>query len=820
MPNLSRAGLMLAAFLCCWSFAGDDPLASRILSSLRSWYRNYPQEKIYTQTDKAVYRSGETVWYKVYATAYGRRSEISQIVYLQLINSEGQVVISNKQPLVNGMASGNFQLPDSLPGNFYQLRAFTAWMLNFDEASLFHKSLYIKKVAEVKRAVSAAPTIRSWHVQFFPEGGDLIDGIESNVAFKVTDGTGQPADANMEVRDSSHVIIPSIRTMHDGMGQFAIRPALGRDYFAVLHFPDQSLKTILLPAARAYGIALKVVGQDPDQVAVEVRYRGSTKDAYRDAVLAASQTAGRMAAFPLDLGPGRNTFNISCKGFTTGILRLTVFDQEGIPQAERIVFVKKDAPLQLQVNGDSLSFLEKTRAAFGFRPPDMQIAGDTIHLSVSVTDAGRTVDDDWNDNICSALFLSSEIKGYIHHPAFYFSRNDSTTNRALDLVMMTNGWRRFDWKPVLDHEALTLKFAPEESLDLAGSIDGLKKSSGKRAPSLKLLIVNADSTRFMGIVSPDTNGRFVIRGYNVKGNSQVFLQGMDHKGNDRDIRVSFLLNPVDTVRTPIYEIPSPVGEDSIGYLIRREGQDEQLTGDNRHKPVILTPAIVRKQLPTKTEQVIRRYVSPDFVAPVTYDLDLITNPTMNQLRIFDFLKGKFAGLLVEGSEDKPLFVLHNQSTRAEISVPYFYINEIQTTWNEVRNLPLTEVAVIRYMEPPASMAPLNGGFIGVMAIYLKKWDEGIDSSNIADRFHHFIFHGFTVTREFYSPDNDDHLQDLPVQDNKSILYWNPNVVVTDNRPARISFFHPDAVRQFRVVVEGMDSKGRLVSSVSLFSSKH
>src|SRR5580704_1087360 len=167
------------------SISVSHPLdAQHIVSALETHYKKYPQEKVYVQTDKQIYVSGQTIWYKIYATAYGGPGTLSKIVHVQLIDPDGKVMVYCKLPLSKGNAYGDLLLPEDLRSNYYQIRCFTAWMLNFDESGVFHKTVYIKNLTDTfhlqPEIISAQ---KKYIVQFFPEGGELIDKITSSVAF-------------------------------------------------------------------------------------------------------------------------------------------------------------------------------------------------------------------------------------------------------------------------------------------------------------------------------------------------------------------------------------------------------------------------------------------------------------------------------------------------------------------------------------------------------------------------------------------------------------------------------------------------------------
>jgi len=831
--------LLFGVFFCLPSFFLADSPRDRLLSALTRYYKNYPLEKVYVQTDRSAYLSSQTIWYKVYSTAYGGPSGMSRVAYLQLVDRKGHIVVTKKLFLIDGVARGDIRIPDSLPSNTYQLRGFTAWMLNFEETGLFHKNVIIKNFADISTG-SSVETAWSRHFQlhFFPEGGDLVEGLASNVAFKATDEYGLPAEITGELKDETGALISRITTVHDGMGKFELRPEPSHNYFASVRFSDGSIQVIPLPQAKPFGVVMEIAKQTIDDITLRIKYREQDKGQYQHVLLAGFQNSGKVAVYPVDLEPGLNEFEIHNKEFSTGILRLTLFDAGEIPLAERIVFIEYKGRISAQLVSDTVSFRGKSRSSFSVTLSDEYWKLDKASLSVSVTDADHISDDTLSDNIMSSMLMSSELKGYVFNPGYYFRHSNIETQSALDLVMMTNGWRHFSWKEVLGDEPYALVFPVEKSLSIAGEILDYRKYDPKKELALKLIIHNQDNSEFIGEAEPDSNGRFLLNDYNATGLSEMYFNGATQKNADKTLRVKIITPALDTITSaPFIELPAWTSENEYPTPFGREEANQI---QSAHQAKLLKPALVKGYVPTKSEMVARRYVSPSFEVSYYHDADLINTFYPNSIRLFDFLKGRFAGLVVAGNEDDPEFYFRSTISQelpgknspkqdGEVSIngnalktpyPYFYINEIRTNFENVKDLPLNQIALIRYIPPPgAYMAPMNGGFIGAIAIYTKHWDEGmLATKTIDETYGSHIFHGYSITREFPEPDykRNDSLASQP--DFRTTLYWNPNIVPDSAGQIHFTFYNSDLAKKYRVVIEGIDSRGRLAYVDSLIES--
>lgn len=789
----------------------------KIDSVLQWYYKNYPQEKVYVHTDKDYYIAGQSLWLSIYALSYGTPSDLSKIVYVQLINSEGNIVLQGKFPMDKGISNGDLKLPDSLLTDVYELRCFTAWMLNFDEHFIFHKTVFIQNpVQQVNRNTKKNSGEKNYHIDFFPEGGDLVDGNLCNVAFKATSESGLPLEVSGEIVDEQNNQVTTFESVHDGMGNFSLIPHEQHRYSGNIHFSDGLTTTVRLPVTKAFGLTLKIIEQNAEEIDIAVFHHDEYFNQYQNLVLAAYQSNGRSAVYPLLIEKGKNIFSIKKAQFANGILRLTILTLTGVPLAERVVFLDKNDELKINLLKDSTSFKPWSKNEFAIQILNADSGKGNANFSVSVTDANLVQGDSLNDNINSSFLLSSELSGNVHNPAYYFLNKDDKTKKALDLVMLTNGWRHFKWEEVLNKKSMDLKYPVEKEQDLIGEIAGYNKDFNyKENFKLKILIQNEDSSKFIGYAEPDSNGRFILRDYSAKGKSTVFFEGIDkgkRKEKLKDIKIRFFNNSQDSFHMAPY---LPVHEES--FLLNIKDADE-INFMVQQQKGMLKPVTVHGHVQTKTEHLVAKYVSNSFMEGRASTIDFINNFYSNNNRMFDFLKGRIPGLVITGSEDLPVFEYEGQATLHDrptdslgilTAVPYFYVDEVLTSWEDVKNIPFSDIALVQFLPPPVAMAPFNGGFRGVITVYLKKGDDEPPSPGITQNYNHFSFNGFSVTREFYSPDYSIKKSDMSEQDIRSTLYWNPNLVSDSAGSMRFHFFNSDKAKRFLIVIEGMDENGRI-----------
>jgi hypothetical protein len=775
----------------------NDTSALNIKNSLLNYYKTYPREKIFIHTNAQVYYSGQTIWYKVYALAFGKASAISKILYVQLFDTTGHIIVQNKLPLNEGIAHGNIDLPAKLPTGWYQLRSFTAWMMNFPTEDFFNSRIYIKNTADSAAVAQPVEKASKYLIKFYPEGGDPVEGNASVIAFKATGTNYSPAKVYGKVIDEAGQKVADILGVHDGMGEFEMEGFAGHIYKAIVHFPDSSIQKVNLPMFKAEGVEMKVNNAAPDHITMKLTYSGS-KEKYSHINLVAFQNTGTIITYPLKLGRGINVFNINKNLFTTGMVRLSIFDGSNVPLAERMVFVNNHDMANIKLVADTLSFDAKGKNTIAIQAKNG--GGDPIkgNFSVSVRDYKTTDEEDaFADNICSSFLVSSELRGSLYHPGYYFQSGADSLQDQLDLVMLTNGWRHFSWDTLLNASPKKLKYVPERSQYIAGQIISKDKIIGEK---IKLIIINQDSSKYIGYITPDSLGRFILRNYEHRGVSQLFVETVDSKNHIKKVVTKLLNNFPDSLKN---QMPEHFSEKYIPQSIFSNlGTDNVFNATDGR---MLQTIVVKGKKLSPTDEVINKHVSPLYHSIQEYTLDLVTNPAPD-ISLIDYLKGRFPGLQVYTDGDTVRFVYRSTSTIMAQPEPYIYLNENQTIFANVRDINLHNVALIRFMPPPVGFAPYNGGNVGALMIYTKKGTDELATIESDEKFDKYTFNGYTITREFASPDYSI-AANKNVADIRTTLYWQPELKTDATGHASFNFYNSDHTNGYVIIIQVMDSEG-------------
>lgn len=798
MKRKGLSGIFCILILSIFAFSAVKPLKERLQEALQIYRNNFPQEKIYIQFDKDYYASGRTIWFKAYVTHERKPTNLSTILYVELLNKRGQVLQRNKLPVTNGGASGNFSLSNDLSAGDYRIRAYTMWMLNFDPSFIYEKDIHIFEPGNAPAAETTPLPDTTFAVQFFPEGGDLIDSVESLVAFKAIDEEGYPIAVKGKIEDKEgNIIIDPIRSVHDGMGSFTFTPSAGKSYRAILTSDKGNKKTFALPAAKPYGVALHII-RSGEKVFFQVRRHRMPGDTLNRLFLAA-QIHGYLGYFaPIDFSQGYTGGLIPIDKDPAGIMQITLFTPAGIPLAERLTFImNQKARLPLTLKNDSVSMHPRGKNVFTLSVPD-SITG---NFSVAVTDADQVMRIPSQDNIISHLLLTSDIKGYVNDPAWYFSADDSATRHGLELVMLTNGWRRFTWQKMLNHQYPELKYAPEvKGLQIKGQafVNNKPLKSGKISMFLRSPI---DSVTYFISGAAEPNGYFEVNHLNFHDTANLYYKGVDtlHKG--RTVDVKFAASPAAQdyvlLHKPIHETVIPVSPSLKNYLelaAERNQQDQYIS----NRTILLQEVNVTAKRIPKEKTVEERYTSGLFKSDNGFSFDL-TDKTLPYTSIFQFLQGRVPGLLIMGNPMSP-------SVRYRGGSPGFFLDEVPVSASEIADIPVDNIALVKVFRPPFYGG--FGGSNGAIAIYTKR---GGDRNFEPGRgFEKKRIPGYTLVKQFYSPDYSVKKKVNELPDKRATLYWDPELRMDSTaHSVTFSFYNTDITKRMRIIIEGISDDGKI-----------
>ena len=458
------------------------------------------QEKVYVHTDNECYFVGDTLWYKAYVVRADQLvpTDMSRILYVELLTPDGLLV--ERQNIIvsaTGFSCGQFVLPDSLYSGYYELRAYTRWMLNFnmghqryskDDTWYFYNKemaadffrtwdgLYsrvlpvysksdqpgdydVRRMYQRPKQDIPQPKKDKLFVTFYPEGGHLIAGVENRVAFEAVDQYGEAINISGTINGNNGQSL-KIQTEHMGRGIFSMTPSDKR-LEARFTFRGKNY-TISLPHAEQQGVAICL---DDTQLRILSKNLPQDKD-YAVSILC----RGALKYFSR-LSPNASHFSLPLDSLPTGVNELTLFDSDGRIWASRQFFVNHhDYDTALIIPEENL-LPAKTYQPYEKVELPVICQGVTTPTTFSLSIRDTNTDEPTynNGNLMTDMLLSSDLRGFIAKPSYYFEADDETHRRHLDLLLMVQGWRKYKWKELAD-TTHTLRYQPETTLTVEGMV--------------------------------------------------------------------------------------------------------------------------------------------------------------------------------------------------------------------------------------------------------------------------------------------------------------------------------------------------------------
>ncbi|MGV3539721.1 MAG: TonB-dependent receptor plug domain-containing protein [Rufibacter sp.] len=631
-------------------------------------------------------------------------------------------------------------------------------------------------------------------LNFFPESGELVNGIWSRIGFKAIGPDGLGKDVEGAVFDEAGAKVADFKSLKLGMGRFGFMPVAGKTYQARLQ-DEKGLTTVYpLPAAKEKGVVVMVDNTKADKILARVVLNGYSAADRPKALNVVAHSRGRVCYSGYS-GTEKDMLLLEMprKSFPAGVIELALFSEKSEPLAERLFFVHETQALQVTLTPQKETYAPREKITMQLQAKDL--AGKPVagRFSVAVTDAQKVELNPYSGNIFTHLLLTSDLKGYIEKPGYYFLSQDSETQLALDNLMLTQGWRRFVWKDVLQEKVPNLAHALERGLAISGTV---QKLSGKPEANAVVTLIGLGKSPLFTMTTADAQGKFVFSVKDLTDSAKYIVQARGPKGRSS---LNVLLDksvplPQVTSRPPFYLPPALLSDKALAYL---RGNQEQLRLDQlAGKSILLNTVEVRGRKDTGEDEEVDLRRGIHGTADRTFKGDDLPPG----LDVINALTGRVAGMQVSNGEitmrgsQSPLFLLDGMPVDAE----------------QIRMISMQEVESIDVLKPGPSSAiyGLQGGG-GVIAVTLKRGaSQGFTGNAKNEGLAAYTGLRYYKTREFYMPSYNKP-QEVEMPDIRSTLYWNPSVTTNAQGLAQISFFAADPRTTYQAMVEGLSANGQL-----------
>jgi hypothetical protein len=719
---------------------------------------------VYLLPSKEIAETGEDLWFKAYLinSQTLAPSERSHTLYLQLRTAADSVVWSEKYPLFSGRANGHIYIGAEWPQGEYFMEGYTKSSFSSDSS----KAILPRRIRVVDRVTQMESISRqaikndanqkqsSQHrFDLFPEGGHLIYGINSVVAFKATYGNGMPEDVSGIVLEDGKKI-ETVKTIHDGMGYFSLTPKSGKEYKVFL----DDCRTIPFPTIEPEGMSLRLSKNNAKTLSLLV---SSSEDAPQPFSITAKQN-GIVCCSAEGIVKGHKIVKFSADYFTLqGIVEITLFDAEKRPVAERLVFVNPEKQLSVTATTDKKQYNTRDTGKVRLQVTDTSGKPIKAELAVSVFDKAYLYLPG-HENILSHCLLSEQIRGNIFNPTYYFDEQNDDRIAALDLLMLTQGWRNYVWD----------KEQPSSEQLLTDGVSGMqttKRNINSKTQLIKTSSANGDA-RF---VFTDSLGRFEIDPQLMEEMpGHIYLQPMLTSKYKAKISVE---SPFDTINVHRLNRPHYLAQNQF---FESNSNERPVNSDN--DAVLLKEVVVKAKHKSIHRDKMMGYL--DSLANAEARGQEWVCVHVNEKDVteeFHILNDYYSDFTAHPGRR------HCDGGREEIPIP-------GETYLLVKVTPYIDETGLEHM------------YINRMVeiVYPKRT---FTDEQLLKKYNMVKTQGYYPKREFYQPDSFDLQSSSP--DPRNLLQWQPEVITDNNGVAEVSFAASDINTEFIGIVEAIDGSG-------------
>jgi len=885
----------LLVFKSGFIFAQDTISLSNLIDKSQKIVQEYPYEKVYLHFDKPYYAVGDTIWFKAYvATGQDQPSDLSKVLYVDLIAENDTLVRTMKLPIVNTSAYGSITLdPLAYKAGNYRIRAYTYWMLNFSEDLFFTKNIpigdainrkIITKISLNGEIAGTAPTINtsilyqdpdgkafankkvSWRLiskfetiargrettdatgqltlkltanekaaldtgvletileadpsrlitsvfplknafadtdlQFFPEGGELIESINNKVAFKAIQEKGLGVGVKGEVLDNTGKVISKLESQHLGMGVFSIIPEAGKTYSANLIFANGIKKTIALPASKPSGLTLSVMNSTPSNIMIQISANQAYFNTNQDKNYYLVARSKGVIAFAAQAALSTMTIGASIpkNKFPDGIVQITVFNTKGEPLTERLVFIKHTNLTSLTLSSDKKIYGTRQAVKMNVlaKTNNTPVEG---NFSISVINESKVPsNEDDETTILSSLLISSELQGFVEKPNYYFHQINEKKIADLDLLMMTQGYRKFSYKQILAGNEPIISVLPEQGIEFTGTLrtsNGMPVSNG----SLKLVV---PESRFYAETKSNLKGEFKFEKVVITDSTEATISARSPTAA-KNMMIMLNGSAFPTIAKNKNAAEEKLNIDSLlsPYLDNSKRQYRMIT--QMLQEVVVTSTVIKKASHNDYPALSGLATVPDHLIESTRFQDCVIFLTC--------LQSSAAGLTFS---DNNFYVTRVFNSGLKVPVQIFY-DGMPVDANFLNNVQTADVDNVEiFLKDDLGLVNRAYNTNGVLVINSKKTEKGkaVSAEDLKKLFPQsniltFKPQGYIKKREFYTPKYLTPESRTAGADYRSTVYWNPRVFTDKDGKMALEFYNSDNKGTYKAVVEGTDIDGNL-----------
>ncbi|MEM6685120.1 MAG: hypothetical protein AAF617_04930 [Bacteroidota bacterium] len=740
-------------------------------------YFSLPREALHVHLNKTTFFKGEEVWFKGYA--YDQKNQLSSKattnINVGIYDAAGNQVKKALFAAENGVTYGNFAIDSTFAAGTYYLKAETNWMKNFKEDNAFIQKIEI--VTEEALRTEKETVTEKFDFQFLPEGGHIVADVKNSVGFKVINNNGKGVTASGIVYDNDRKQVGSFESNTLGMGKFLFQPEENKQYTAEITLENGTVINKNLPKATAQGIALTVQSLSKEHVILDFATNAATLENNPDkSYKILIHQNGKLKTVLFQFDALKKAIRIPKKELFSGIITVTVFDNDQNPILERLFFNE-----------------------YGITQTDISIAKlntvqDSILLSVKAlnlnTNANLSISilpeatESYNPkhSIRSSFYLKPHVRGIVENPQYYFHNMDRRKTYELDVLLLTQGWSRYEWKAIFG-EKPTAKYRFENGIALSGRVN--VPTSG-----VKQVFLYATKHHNSKFIDLDSDQRFELAG--------LFLE------EDETLRFSYITENGPMRKPSMYvRFLTPDKEDKISDAYLEE------TKNIRSETAAFT---IPKDFFYKKAEALETVVLKAEKEKPKYDSFFLINPKVNEITMEEYIKyinlveylnfnGFNAGQTTMGD-------VQIASRLAQGGVPAVFYNDIRirnfSIFYDMSLAEIERIVIDRYASAPS----IDERSIGIIKIYSRKTPLFKKSGPEIPYLKASAPVAFARQKQYYAPNYTSYLN--PVFQKYGAISWHP-VVELNTKTATTFKIYDTYTKNITVLIEGISENGDLIS---------
>jgi len=749
---------------------------------------NVLKEQVYIHFNKSCYLPGEEIWFKAYVInpATGLLNPYTRNLYVELYNEKGKLIGSKIMEVKNGTANNVLKIDYREQPGRYTFRAYTKWMKNFYPSVEFDNPLEIVGKSEAKEIVGED---FRYDVQFFPESGTLLAGTTNKVAIKALNPNGKAIALKGIIYNEKNDSIASFDLGNMGMGQVVLTPENNTVYKAKIILPSGKEETIPLPKVETKGVITSINVFSGNRIMAEVKSNDETIEKERLFYILVHANGNVYQTYTTRLSPEKSsvTFSLDRNSVGNGVNYLTVFDESFHPVCERLFYNH-----QKEIKGklDIQSSPAKDSTEFRLRILNDSVKHNFSRLSISVLPGG-TVSNHFTSSLLSDVLLRSGIRGKIENPSYYLEKQDNEHRIAMDLLMLTQGWRKYEWEKITTDKAGNNP--GNNNFENGFTIEGTVKNwlNGKENKNSSISILSPKNKLFT-VAKVDSTGYFSFAGLSLLDSSRVVVSAASSKGKGWNRTIAASVNP-NYIPDSIIKVRP--------YIILPDDQKEKT-----EEPIKLMPGAIQLPEFVITERRKKPFENSIYVSPFDRVVEITKEKCLAYSQLKNLLRSEFnVRIEFPPGEDCQIDMGRGSSwtyVRGQKPVPpKVFVDEVEVDPCVLSMFAIEQIEAVSVNKVGNSFTGDGGGiFIKTRKVPLEWGNSGL--TNIKS----LLIKGYSPPVKYYTPKYTQTPETEAFQKYASI-YWKPDVVIDSTGVITFKFNAPKETDKLNVRVEGISDDG-------------